>query len=357
MPHFDYSKRLNDLKNRRNQTGTLLKKSMSGIATDSQYKMALSESYENINEALSVKYLLGAMQPVDEHYTRDTYAEGEKVKSALFLLNKCGFDIEFEYQGSVTNNTHIKSHSDIDILTLTKGFVTLQSPQRATQPYHGDPIADLCMLRNSCYEVLTRSFPNTVVDNNGAKSISLAGGTLQRKIDVVPSNWYDTLAYTQTGLNYRRGVMVLDYKKKQRFSNTPFYHNKLLEQKDIATHGNYKKMVRLLKTIKADANGIIKLSSYDIAALLYHMDDKKYDVEDAPLLLISNSVTFLVNIYQSVDHRNQLKVPDQSRLIFEEHRNKISDLHELIKAYLKIFEDAKNDMEYSGYSINKEITI
>jgi len=62
--------------------------------------------------------------------------------------------VEFEYQGSVTNNTHIKAHSDIDLLALHAHFCTVQPPGKPTFLYQGDVLTDLKNLRTYGTQVL-----------------------------------------------------------------------------------------------------------------------------------------------------------------------------------------------------------
>jgi hypothetical protein len=346
MAKYDYSKRLDNLKKRRRDDD--LEKSAS------QYEI-LTESYEKINDTSTVKYVIGAMQPVSAKYTQNTYAEAKRVQNHLQDLNKKGYRFEFKYQGSVTNNTHIKAHSDIDILTLHLGFVTLEPPQKAASPYKGDPVKDLCRMREDSFSILRNAFPEAEIDNEGAKSISLKGGSLRRKVDVVPSNWYDTVKYTQTNIDYYRGVMVLDYKAKKRIENTPFYHNKLLADKDGLAGMNYKKVVRLLKTLKADSEAKINLSSYDIAALMYHMNDSDYLVGKSPLRLIQKTLGYMKYVYENQDHRNSLWVPDKSRRIFESGKASAEDLKLLIQELNDTYQNLLEDLKLSGSSIEKEI--
>ncbi|MHA4046117.1 nucleotidyltransferase family protein [Bacillus cereus] len=347
MANFDYSKRLDSLKKRRQEDGGLIQKSQYGT-----YEM-LKESYEELKESATIKYVIGAMNPVDLKYTNNTIAEGERIKNQLSKLKDNGFNVEFRYQGSVTNNTHIRAHSDIDVLTLHASFHSLEAPQKPSYPYAGDPVKDLCELREECYSILSNAFPTADIDDSGAKSIGLQGGSLKRKVDVVPSNWYNTNLYAQTGAEYHRGVMVLDYHNKKRLTNTPFYHNKLLDDKDLYTATNYKKMVRLLKTLKADSDVEINLSSYDIAALMYHQDNASYLVGQSPLLLITQSLSFLKNVYHNSEYRESLLVPDKSRAIFE--RATHHDLKLMILELDNVVQDIRNDLSVSGNTIYKEI--
>lgn len=133
----------------------------------------LNESYRNIAQSDSVKYVIGAMQPIDPEYTKNTYKQAERVRAQLEsrLTEKC----EYKYQGSVTNDTHIKAKSDIDLLVIIDKFFTLEQPQTPKSPYKGNPTQDLLDLRKESEESLEAAFPKATVDKKGSKSIAIEG--------------------------------------------------------------------------------------------------------------------------------------------------------------------------------------
>lgn len=351
MAYYDYSKRLSSLKKRREDSEII--KSLQESGQFEKYAM-LKESYEDLKESDSVRYVIGAMAPVSNKSTEITIKQGERVKNHLIeLYDK--YEVEFRYQGSVTNNTHIEAHSDIDVLTLHGKFYSLEAPQVPTSPYAGDPVQELVNLREDCVRVLTKAFPAVYVDTTGAKCLSLSGGSLARKVDVVPSNWFNTIKYSETREEFYRGIHVLDYFKRKRIANTPFYHNHLLEIKDISARRNYKKMIRLLKTLKADNDYSIDLSSYDIAAILYHMNDKDYAVGYSPLLLIQNTIKHFDIILENATYRNLLKVPDGSRHIFQEGCATKESLNDIKAVLIILLQDIIGELKKSGSDINKII--
>lgn len=117
----------------------------------------LNEAYRNIAQSDSVKYVIGAMQPIDPEYTKNTYKQAERVRSQL--ENRLTDTCEFKYQGSVTNDTHIKAKSDIDLLVIIYKFFTLENPQVPKSPYKGDPLKDLLSLRKEAEDALDSAFP------------------------------------------------------------------------------------------------------------------------------------------------------------------------------------------------------
>lgn len=312
----NYSSRLSELRSRKNDIQILQESyGYKGFALDSYspfIKMA-SETNDVQN------YFIEAMTPVDDIYTNNTFKEAERVKNQLDKIKTVSLNFEYEYQGSVSNNTHIKAHSDIDVLVIIDKFVTLQHPLVPSYPYQGNPINDLLELRYTSEKHLTSAFPQADVDCSGAKAIGLSGGSLRRKVDVVPSNWYDTVEYDRTKQKHYRGIYVLDKYKKERILNTPFYHNYLLDIKDKNTNGNFKRIVRLLKTLKADSDQDIALSSYDIVAIAYHMETAMYYTGDKYILLLKNVLSYLNDLSSmSSTSRNNIDVPDKSRKIFNE---------------------------------------
>src|ERR1700733_8623756 len=231
---------------------------------------AIREVFDSISEAEPIKYAVSAMQPVSPVYTENTFEEGDRVKAQLQkALNQTIPTAEFEYQGSVTNNTHVKVHSDIDLLVIHTDFYSIEPPGQPSSPYEGDPLAELKKLRTQSAQVLKTAFPTATVDDSPGRSIALKGGSLRRKIDVVISNWWDTVEYQQQHLAYQRGVRIYDSKQHTRIKNSPFLHNALVDQRDRALQGNVRKVARLLKELKYDADTEVTISSYDITAIAY----------------------------------------------------------------------------------------
>ena len=97
--------------------------------------------------------------------------------------------------------------------------------------------------------------------------------------------------------------------------NYPFLNNKLIKEKDNRCSGNYRKAVRLLKTLRSDSSRQIDISSYYIVALLYCMDDSNYYVNNQYLALVKNIAAYLLNLTQNVSRFYCLEVPDGTRKI------------------------------------------
>ena len=271
----------------------------------------LNEAYRHIAQSDSVRYVIGSMQPIDPDYTRNTYAQGDRIRNQLEtrLSEKC----EYEYQGSVTNDTHIKARSDIDLLVITGKFHMLEKPQEPSSPYRGNPLRDLVDLRADAAASLAAAFPEATVDSSGAKSISLEGGSLRRKVDVVPSNWFNTNRWKETGQKMYRGVQILDAKSMERLKNTPFLHNARIAHKDKKTNGGLRKAARLMKSLKYDTEAV-DLSSYDLVSIAFVMPEGDLSVPRSHELSLLNSChAFCVSLQENSALRSSLDVPDGHR--------------------------------------------
>src|SRR6185312_11092340 len=141
---------------------------------DPQIKVAgLNEAYNRLTaEDSAVQYAIGAMQPIDPDYTRRTIDERDRVQKQLtegFIVS--GLNVDFDYQGSVTNDTHIRAHSDVDLLTVESRFLAVQPPNSPASFYTGDPVADLRQIRRVSAAKLKSAYPTAKVDETGSKAV------------------------------------------------------------------------------------------------------------------------------------------------------------------------------------------
>jgi len=235
----NYKNKLASLKSRRQDSLTKL--------------FSVSESFNKNVYGESTTYAMEAMEPISETYTQNTYKASEKVQNQLRAgLKEYGIEVEFRHQGSVPANIHIKNYSDIDLLTIHGSFFTLQSPQVPIIPYLGDPMEDLKNLRRKTFRILDTVYTGCDIDDSGGKCINICGGSLNRKIDIIAANWYNSLDYAQNSVEVNRGIQILDNDNDSRIINFPFLHIHNINVKDGRVGGNAKRMIRLLKTLKAD---------------------------------------------------------------------------------------------------------
>lgn len=272
------------------------------------------ESYRTITAPEAIRYIIGAMQPIDERYTRRTIEQGERVRDQL--RRRLESSVEYRLQGSVLTDTHIKVHSDIDLLVFIHKFTFCKRPLVATHPYLGDPVQDLRDLRNEAKTAMELAFPQATVDDSGARSIEISGGSLARDVDVVPAAWLNTIEYESSRDEIHRGVKVFNKANGTFAANYPFKNAAEIDAKDRRCGGGMRKAARFMKTLKADSEDV-DLSSYDITSLAWNMPDAMLSYGMPwDLKIFFGCRDFLRIVVRDSGFRESLEVPDGSRRVF-----------------------------------------
>lgn len=330
----DYNNRIDRLKNRRRG----LDQTVPGIESYGAYDSVLQESFREIErlkfkseswESRSttpiVKYVLGAMEEVDVKYTEISIKTAERIENQLYerLKNK-GIYTRYRLQGSVPLNIHIKGISDVDLLVIDNGVFTYDTygPKASSYSTSSRTTRDvLKTLRQESIQSLNDAFPKVNVDTSGAKSIKLTGGSLARDVDVVPSTWNNTYTYQLTDNEEDRGINIYDSLNEEVNFNLPFKHISLIKSKCIRNKGSLRKSIRLCKNLKADliAEGTkINLSSYDLAALMYHVNDfNLLDASKNDLLVLYMTQQHFDELYRKKEYTLTLDTPDGTRKIID----------------------------------------
>lgn len=327
---MDFHNRLDSLKKRRQGPVT------SVIAEDSSTllrKSANSEyignvSFASTEEPEGIKYAVGAMAPVDSRYTQISINEGSRVANSLAKsLSLEGVNVDSRLQGSVGLDVHIKGYSDVDMLVLVGDTLLVETPIETPGSYidafdkrpKEEIIGDL---RSRSERILPSNFPKVEVVTTGGKSISMEGGSLARKIDIVPAFWYHSLNYQKNPADHNKGVQIFNKLDKTLIANFPFLNRKLINDADSACSGNLKRVVRLIKNLQADAEGesaksIKNLNSFDVLSLAY---DMRYELVTSPYFqlglvdILLNRLGFLL---RNKSYREAIDTPDLTRKVFD----------------------------------------
>ncbi|UQY33053.1 hypothetical protein K8U54_15085 [Pseudomonas fulva] len=271
-------------------------------------------------------FALGAMQEVDPTYTRISLETADRVRNQL--EKRLSANVEFELQGSVPLNVHIRGVSDVDLLVLDTSFFTYDPGGAVAAaglytPASGrSSVSVLSSLRSDTERALRAAFPAATVDTKGAKAVKVYGASLARPVDVVPAHWYDTTAYQASRQKHDRAVTILDAKKMSTLDNWPFLHIKKITERCNTTHGGLRKSIRLCKNIKAEleAEGRkVSLSSFDLASIMYHANLGNLAVGAVfELAILAETQRYLDYLYIHNEEARRLRVPDGSRAIFDD---------------------------------------
>lgn len=326
----NYTQRLDKLRKRR--------------LDESIQKAVMSKSFSDINIGESVKYALESMSEIDPNYTQKTYAASENIRTNLSSgLNKKGLSVEYRHQGSIETNTHIRIHSDIDILVFTDKYFSVEPPLTVTLVYQGDPLADLRELRQESFNVLNSIYSQ--VDNANSKAIIVYPTSPKRKVEVVPSNWCDTTDYRNTGNEVYRGIHVYDKDTHTRDKDFPFLHIARVNGKDGTVNGGLRKLTRLLKTLKVDADYEIKLSSFEIISSVYAMDNNALTKNPyQQLLLLNEGSKHLARLISDTPYRESLWSPNGKEKVFGTNSSKVVELKKLKLELDELIQDITEEL-------------
>lgn len=307
-------------------------------------------------------YIRFAMKGVDPDYTQKSKEAGERVKMHLKDLK----DVSFEYQGSVMTNTHIKGHSDIDLLVISEKFYSFDSAninrvlndslmkanlntiqlnsliaEANANFYTGNTLEDLKNLRLESERILRGQY--NLCDISKPKYIKITNQNLKRDVDVVISNWFDDVISIINKKGQYRGIQI--YNKDLQIKEVPdypFLSISRINERSADTGGRLKKMIRFLKNVKMDSGKVeqIKLSSFDFNAICYDIDP--YIYRD---LMFLELIPVLYNQLQSIAinpiHAERLTSVDGREPIFKGKPDKMESLRRILVEIESILSDLK----------------
>jgi hypothetical protein len=244
-------------------------------------------------------YVRLAMNGVEPAYTQKSKDAGKFVEKHLIAGGI--EDVVFEYQGSVMTNTHIKGHSDIDLLAISEKFYSrallevngILSDYTKKQQYYptqinqlvaeqnvpiyqGTSKDDLRKLRIDSENILTGVY--SIIEKGKPKSIKITNTNLKRDVDIVIANWYDDI---RSIVNYKgqyRGIQI--YNKDLHNvgePDYPFLSIKRINDRSTETGGRLKKMIRFLKNLNAKSTLTKGLNSFEFNAICYDIATIKYE--------------------------------------------------------------------------------
>lgn len=320
---------------------------------------AFSDELSTLSYSDVLTFIRYAMKSVEPEYTQKSKDAGERVKEHL---SKELSNVVFKYQGSVMTNTHIKGHSDIDLLTICDKFYTYDSnnikeiintPTRREKyrqtsieklekevnksSYSGNSLNDLKELRLDSEKILSDVY--NICDISHPKAIKITNLSLKRDVDIVIANWYDDVSSIINDKGDYRGIQIYNKElNKKEKADYPFVSIKRINERSTETNGRLKKMIRFLKNVKAISDQEIDLSSFDINAICYDIAPTKYQnlsmFELVPLLHIQ-----LKSICTSKEHSDNLISVDGREYIFRGNQTKLDNVKLLLGEVEGVYSD------------------
>ncbi|MFL0111127.1 nucleotidyltransferase domain-containing protein [Tenacibaculum maritimum] len=333
----DYESLIRKVKNRTNPDIT-----NESVLLEKSFRDELGRTTVKANE-----YVKRVMRGVEPRYTERTFEAGKKVREHLKKNNP---NLDFEFQGSVMTNTHIKGHSDIDLVQITNRFYFhegRQNFQKAKESFEysytekerlsviaegtsfeGDDKMTLREIRIDAENVLNREYK--YVDTTKGKSIEVKPTNPFRKVDVVTASWYKNVKAVAKADKEERGIKIYDKNDHKILpEDFPFRKIKLVNQKDSGVNGRLKKMIRFLKNVKVDSDYKIDLTSFDITSISYNIPTYKY-YDKSYLELVHVIYEEMYKIYSDKVYRDSIKSVDDTEYIFRNNPEKVEHLRTLL---------------------------
>lgn len=293
---IDYEKRLQNLKARR--------------FDNELNESAVTKSFNDINIPKNLKYLMESMSKIDKKYNDRTIEAAKRVQKHLEDNFNLQFSRAYRTQGSVTTATNIKVHSDFDLLTIIDRYHYLGNGVPSNNPYtDSDPNSDIKELRRQSENIMDDIYDE--VDKTGKKNISIYNKSLNRKIDVVFCFWYNSLKYEETKNEYYRGIYLFDFTINKKILDYPFAHISQVNSKGDRTKDGSRKGIRLLKTLKADSDKKLKISSFHLTTIVHSIEDSLLNYPRGNELEIAKVIRNQINrIIDDKQFREGIKSPN-----------------------------------------------
>lgn len=320
---------------------------------------SFSDELGSISYSAVLDYIRVAMNGVEQEYTAKSKEAGEKVKQ--HLSNELTA-VDYRYQGSVMTNTHIRGHSDIDLLVISNKFYTIATAEvnnilnladvetrfysgqiqrmkkeLGQSSYLGNSEEDLRTIRLNSEVIMQRTYDKC--NTTHPKAIKITNQNLKRDVDIVVANWYDDVRSIIYEKGINRGIQI--YNKDLNgvgAADFPFVSIERINTRSSDTAGRLKKMIRFLKTIKADSKVDIALSSFDINAICYDIEVSKYR-NSSFYQLVAVLYNQIKSICTSDIHADRITSVDDREYIFKYNSQKKEQLKLLLSELEGIYID------------------
>jgi hypothetical protein len=205
-----------------------------------------------------------------------------KALAASSSLRKVEFDLI--PKGSYPNRTNVRVDSDVDIAVVQRNFFFIErdgvrSGLQAKLGYRNSFRYEGAEFRHEVEQALRARF-GPDCDRAGNTAISINENSGRMSADIVPS--FHFRRCSGSGLFEERDQGLTTLRSDGRWIvNYPAQQLHNGRRKNLATLGQYKKLVRILKRVENDLtnDGIIaKLASYFIECLVYNIPSEEFDL-------------------------------------------------------------------------------
>lgn len=194
-----------------------------------------------------------------------------------FSMKKDNYFYTVLLQGSYGNGTGVRRESDVDIAIICEDVLIGNFTRFSARDYHFcNSSFSILDLKSQLSSFINNYYPSMVKESN--KCIDFAGnGSSRKNVDIVPALRYRDYSndlYCDRK-NYVKGICIMT-RNGMKIINYPEQTRDNSIDKNKNTNYYYKKIVRILKSIKLDMENegneyASSVSSFGLESLLYNV--------------------------------------------------------------------------------------
>ncbi|MEM6735839.1 MAG: hypothetical protein AAF620_07200 [Bacteroidota bacterium] len=329
MAH-DYSLRIENLKGRRYDEA--LKESI------------LSDAFLSTDYPKSVKYALESMVEIDPSYAYKVYAISRKIHEKISkALKKRGYHLDYRYQGELKTYSNILLYGDVEIMVIKKEV-------------SDKPHLEVQRLAMELLDILRGDPAFKSIDYGDKTRIRITALKPTCEIDILPSVWINSAEFKHTKNEIYRGIAEFDFKKKKVKKYLPFLNIARINARDQHTNGAFKRLSRLLKTLRADSEERIDLKDSEINAMIYALSENMLKIDHKNILSVLPKVGSLLNkIDTDSTYFQHVLSPTGKDRVFSGHPEKQAEVGKLKVALTQLIEDLKSDLGNKKQSLESSL--
>lgn len=287
------------------------------------------------------KYLLEAMQPIDDTYSKKVFEVTgrviNKIKSDLWDRN---IRLDLRYQGALQSNTHVHLAGEVEIMVILH-------PREKIKAYKS-----VQKLGRLIMGMVSESELFSAVDYSNQIHILTTHKIPEVNLTIMPTIWVNTEAFLKSKREIDRGIAEYDFKNKTRKSYLPFRNIARINQKDTLVNGNLKRLIRMVKCIQLDAEEPIDLNDYELACSLYNIHEKKLNIEPEYILSLLPKVSSYLDKLVRFNMFKKVISPSRKELVFGHKKEKGEELLKLKNELDRVIEALKAEMGSNGKSLD-----
>ncbi|MEM9895319.1 MAG: hypothetical protein AAF789_03020 [Bacteroidota bacterium] len=293
----------------------------------------LSDGFKRSKYPDVLKYTLESMVEIDPSYAYKVYANSRRIHEKIMArFKKKGIKVDYRYQGDLKTFSNILLYGDVEIIVIDK--LSKEKPHVAIKKITGELL-----------DALKDDPSFKSVNYNDQTRIRIIASKPTCEIDLLPSVWVDSNEYIKSHNEIYRGIAEFDFKRKRVKKYLPFLNIARLNARDQRTNGNFRSLVRLLKSLKTDSEENIQLKNADINSIVYKIPESKLQLPPGKLLAVFPLIDkLLAKLAWEDKYFAALKSPSEKDRIFASRPEAKDEVIKLHKSFKQLMQDVQKEL-------------